>query len=129
MSTRTRRRQPRIGEELECVREQSNAVDRYAVAVLKDNTIVGHLPKSSPRIYSLFLRRGGVIWCHVEGRRKYSDLPQGIKFMPDKNLPPQVLGETGQNFPPAKITCYMVSLQGMIGLPCAPLTISSHPVK
>ena len=39
-----------IDEELECVREQSNAVDRYVAAVLKDNTIVGHLPKTSARI-------------------------------------------------------------------------------
>ena len=39
------------GEELECVREQSNGVDRYAVAVLKDDTIVGHLPKTSAHIF------------------------------------------------------------------------------
>ena len=47
-----------IGEELEYVREQSNAVDRYAVAVLKDDTIIGHLPKTLVCIYSFFLRSG-----------------------------------------------------------------------
>ena len=73
--------------------EKSNTVDRYTVAVLKDDTIVGHLPKMSARIYSLFFRRGGVIQCHVGGRRKYSDLPQGIKFSLDKISPPQVLGK------------------------------------
>ena len=31
-----------IGQGLECVREQSNAVDRYAVAVLKDDAIIGY---------------------------------------------------------------------------------------
>ena len=72
-----------MGEKIECVREQSNAVDRYAVAVLKDGTIVGHLPKTSERMYS-FLRRDGVIQCRVAGRRKYSDLLQGIKLTPDK---------------------------------------------
>ena len=40
-----------IGEELQCVREQSNAVDRYVVTVLKDDTVVGHLPKTSSCIY------------------------------------------------------------------------------
>ena len=49
-----------IGEELECVREQNNAVDQYVVEVLKDENrwpltkdVTAHL-----RIYSLFLRRG-----------------------------------------------------------------------
>ena len=49
-----------MGEKIESVREQSNAVDRYAVAVLKDGTIVGHIQKTSERMYS-FLRRDGVI--------------------------------------------------------------------
>ena len=76
-----------------CGRRQlakSNTVNQYAVAVLKDDTIVGHLLKTSACIYSLFLRRGGVIQCRVAGRRKYLDLPQGIKFSPDKISPPQV---------------------------------------
>ena len=89
-----------IGEELECVCKLSNAVDRYTVTVLKDDTIVGHLLKMSVHIYSFF-RRGGVIWCRVTGRRKYSDLPQGIKFSPYKISPPQVLDEIGETFPPA----------------------------
>ena len=79
MSRRTCVRRPRIGEELECVHEQSNAVDQYAVAVSKDDAIVGHLPKTSVLIYS-FLRRGGVIRCRIAKRRKDSDLPQGIKI-------------------------------------------------
>ena len=67
-----------IGEELACQREPSNGVDRYAVVVIKDDAVVGHLPKKMARIYSLFLRRGGVIRCRVAGRRRYSaDLPQG----------------------------------------------------
>ena len=67
-----------VGEELECQREHSNATDMYAVAVIKDSTIVGHLPRKISRICTLFIRRGGVINCRVTGRRKYStDLPQG----------------------------------------------------
>ena len=93
-------------QELECVCEKSNAVNWYAVAVLKDNTIVGHLLKTSARIYS-FLRRGVVIWYRVAGSRKYSDLPQGKFFSQDKISPPQVLGK---NFPAAKISHYTVHI-------------------
>ena len=50
-----------IGEELDCQRDPSNAIDRYAVAVVKSGTVVGHLPKKLSRIYSLFIRRGGVV--------------------------------------------------------------------
>ena len=60
---------------LECVHEQSNTVDRYAVAILKDYTIIGHLLKTSTRIYS-FLRRGDVIYtvsrCRKEKVFKFS---------------------------------------------------------
>lgn len=34
-----------MGEVLACEREPTNEQDRYAVAVLKSGTIVGHLPK------------------------------------------------------------------------------------
>ena len=67
-----------VGEELECQRERGNAADMYAVAVMKDSTIVGHLPQKISRICILFIRRGGVINCRVTGRRKYpTDLLQG----------------------------------------------------
>jgi len=33
------------GEDLLCKREPFNDVDRYAVAILKDDTTVGHIPK------------------------------------------------------------------------------------
>ena len=42
-----------VGEELECQRERGNATDMYAVAVIKDCTIVGHLPRKISRICSL----------------------------------------------------------------------------
>ena len=32
-----------VGEELECQQERGNATDLYAVVVIKDSTIVGHL--------------------------------------------------------------------------------------
>ena len=33
-----------IGEELQCERELANECNRYAVAMRKDETIIGHLP-------------------------------------------------------------------------------------
>lgn len=69
---------PVIGEELHCHRETANMVDRYAVAVTKNDQIVGHLPKKISKLASLFIRRGGNIVCKVTGRRRRSlDLIQG----------------------------------------------------
>ncbi len=69
---------PVVGEELECIREVTNVVDRYAVAVIKNAQVVGHLPKKISRICTLFIRRGGTIICRVTGRRRRSlDLVQG----------------------------------------------------
>ena len=61
-----------------CEREVGNDKDRYATAVIKEGTIVGHLPKRISRVCSLFLLRGGSIMCTVVGSRQYSsDLAQG----------------------------------------------------
>ena len=49
-----------------------------AVAVIRSGLVVGHLPKKISRVCSLFLRRGGTIYCIVTNTRRYSaDLPQG----------------------------------------------------
>uniref|UniRef100_A0A1X7UQN4 HIRAN domain-containing protein n=1 Tax=Amphimedon queenslandica TaxID=400682 RepID=A0A1X7UQN4_AMPQE len=67
------------GEVLLCKRETENGHDPYAVAVIRGNGIVvGHLAKKISVICSLFIKRGGVITCSVNGKRRYSrDLPQG----------------------------------------------------
>ena len=67
-----------VGQVLICEREPRNVKDRYAVAVQKDGTVIGHLPRKVSRVCSLFLRRGGSIHCTVTGRQRHSvDLPQG----------------------------------------------------
>ena len=67
-----------IGELLPCEREAGNASDRYAVAVMKDFAVVGHVPRKISTICSIFLRRGGTIDCHITGCKRYSrDLVQG----------------------------------------------------
>ena len=65
-----------VGENLMCIREPGNVCDPYAVAVTKpeSSTIVGHVPRkmSATCICSLFLRKGGSIFCQVSGGRRYS---------------------------------------------------------
>ncbi len=67
-----------VGEELPCQRERANPRDPFAVAVPKDEAIVGHVPRKISSICSFFIRRHGSISCRVTGSRRYSnDLPQG----------------------------------------------------
>ena len=67
-----------LGEELQCVTEDSNNNDPYPVAVMKRDDIVGHVPRRISAACSLFLRRRGVIDCIITGSRRFSaDLPQG----------------------------------------------------
>ena len=69
---------PVLGETVECRREPGNTKDRYAVSVVKEDTIIRHLPRKVSKLCSLFLRRGGRILCTVLGSRQFSaDLPQG----------------------------------------------------
>ena len=58
-----------IGDELDCLWEPSNIVDRYAVAVMKSGIVVGHSLKKLSRT-SMFIRRGSVIRCHVHTAKK-----------------------------------------------------------
>ena len=48
-----------IGEMLRCKSDDHNLHDRYSISVMKDEIIVGHLPRKLSRMCSLFLRRGG----------------------------------------------------------------------
>ena len=69
---------PRLGETLQCLREEENTTDHFAVAVYKYLNIVGHVPRAISTLCSVFLRRGGSIRCVISGNRQYShDLPQG----------------------------------------------------
>ena len=43
-----------VGEVLMCMRETHNTQDRYAIAVKKSQTVVGHLPRKISRVCSLF---------------------------------------------------------------------------
>ena len=61
-------RETAIAEELECRRKRGNRVDRYAMAVVKAETVVSHVPRKISWMCSLFS-------SYIS---KYStDLPQG----------------------------------------------------
>ena len=70
-------------EELQCDRETANPHDPYAVSVLKQRQIVGHVPHNISRTCSVLLRNHGTVKCMVTGNRHYSsDLPQGGMEIP-----------------------------------------------
>ena len=64
---------PVIGQELKTKLEEDNEHDKHAVAVLLDDQIVGHLPRSISRVSRFFLCRGGLIACRVTGKRRHGD--------------------------------------------------------
>ena len=66
------------GELLSCQRETGNSYDSFAVGVMKNGSIVGHIPRKLSAVCAMFLQQGGFILCQVSGNRQYSrDLPQG----------------------------------------------------
>ena len=72
-----------IGKTLLCSRETSNLYDPFAVKVLKTDEIVGLLPKMITSTCSIYLRKGGMITCTINGERRYlRDLTQGGLGMP-----------------------------------------------
>ena len=57
-----------VGEDLECQRESGNTADAYAVSVLREGTIIGHLPRKISRVCTLFIRRGSRAIFHFDIR-------------------------------------------------------------
>ena len=61
---------PVVGEQLVVRRELDNNHDQYAVAVIKDGEVVGHVPQAKSRLISFFLGYdGNVCFCEVTGAR------------------------------------------------------------
>lgn len=74
---------PSIGDNFSCEREEGNSEDPYAVAVMYNAGVVGHVPRVISAACSLFLGRSGTITCTIIGSRRYSsDLPQGGLELP-----------------------------------------------
>ncbi len=60
----------KIDEELCCRCEPANPHDRFAVAVLKNETVVGHVPRHFAKTFNYFLKRVGSIVTKVIGTRQ-----------------------------------------------------------
>ena len=76
---------PTIGKTLQCQREPNNDYDNFAVAIIENNTIVGHVPQTISVPCDLFLKKGGTISCVITGPSQYSrDLEKGGLHVPCK---------------------------------------------
>ena len=60
------------GKALQCQRETGNRYDLYAASTMKNDVVVGHVPRLISSLYSIFIQRGGSITCIVTRIRRYS---------------------------------------------------------
>ena len=65
MSTRISGLLFNVGEEFPCQREDGNRADPFAVAVVRGEAIVGHVPKKIS-VCALYLRRGLGVWKGIQ---------------------------------------------------------------
>ena len=65
--------EPFIGETLQVSREEDNIHDRWAVSVVLNGNIVGHVPREISRPFWHFLLHDGEISCEVTGPRRYGN--------------------------------------------------------
>lgn len=73
---------PSVGEVLTVRRELANEHDRFAVAVLKDGEVVGHIPCTLSKLTSFFLRYdGNVVFCEVTGERLNRGVQLGVEVL------------------------------------------------
>ena len=70
---------PRVGEILSTRKETGNHHDRFAVAVLKDDRIVGHIPREVSKTAWYFLEHGGEIRCEITSRRRSDIVGKGLE--------------------------------------------------
>lgn len=73
---------PYEGEELTTKRETDNLFDKYAISVLKDDTVVGHVPKEISKLVAFFIKHGGMLKCVVAdgGKYKHSEEAGGLEI-------------------------------------------------
>ena len=62
---------PTLGEKLSTATKPENHHDKYAVKVLKENEVVGHIPRDiSKYCTSALFLGGGTIKCEITGKRQ-----------------------------------------------------------
>lgn len=62
---------PSLGESLSLKSESGNSHDRFAISVLKDEHIVGHVPREVSQFFFYFMQHNGTITVKVTGHRRY----------------------------------------------------------
>ena len=62
-----------IDEEFPCKREDGKRFDPFAVAVCNGDIVIGHVPRKSSSVCSLYIRPGGEIHCRVTASRRFSE--------------------------------------------------------
>ena len=62
---------PTIGEKLQADQEFGNEADKFAMKVVKNNEIVGSLPREYSRTLWCFNASGGKIYVEVTGPRRH----------------------------------------------------------
>ncbi len=80
---------PFLGEIVSLHHESENNHDSHAVAIMKDDTVVGHTPRELSRIFSFFLEHDGVIVAEVTGHRRFGnglEIPCKYRLTGKKNL-------------------------------------------
>ena len=70
-----------INEVLFCQLEENNAMDKYAIKVIKNDTIVGHVPAEISKLVHFFLKRGGEVIATVTG--SYQNNGKGLEVPVD----------------------------------------------
>jgi hypothetical protein len=71
---------PEIGEEVTCTIEENNHHDKFAVCVLKNDVVVGHVPLENSRVCYFFLKRGGRIIANVTGHHRNRGVVIGLEI-------------------------------------------------
>ena len=61
---------PTLGEKLVCEREHGNPHDKYAISVVKNGAIVGHIPRNVAKPCFYALVTGASITAEVSGNRQ-----------------------------------------------------------
>ena len=70
---------PVRGEVLVLRREPHNIHDPYAVAIMKSEKVVGHVPKAYSRIVSCFIGHGNRASCEITGDRINRGVQLGVE--------------------------------------------------
>ena len=64
---------PTLGEKLSTATEPKNHPNEYAVKVLKENEVVGHVPRDISKYSTSVLLCGGTIKREITGKRQNKD--------------------------------------------------------